>query len=607
MRSSDAFASAGAESRLFEAALDAHRRSALSDAARHYRALLELVPDHAAALNNLGALLERTGDAIEAQRCYRTALRLDPDYLDAHYNLGLLLHEQGRFEEAQACYRNVIALAPTHVAAHVYLAGLLQETDRLADAEPLYRRAVSLSPNDALAQHGLGLFFVASGREEEAEVCLHEALRLAPDFKDANAALAALLHRRQRYAQAEALYRRVLSLDPGSVEALNNLGRLLHDAGRLSEAERYLRQALEAAPGRTPTAFNLGLVLLAMGRYEEGWPLYEMRYGESPYWGDESHCHAPPVLPFPQWGGEPLEGKSLVVFGEQGLGDCVQFARYMPMLKAKGVSKLTLVCPRTLCRLLQTIEGVDACLPDDDVSQLAEHDYACLVMSLPLRIGTTLATVPAEVPYLHVPKAEAKRWKRLVGPGRLSVGLVWAGNPRPDMPSANAVDRRRSLNAAAFAPLLDVPGVAFVSLQKGEAARSQIADIRAALHPCDPMAEVEDFADTAAIISTLDLVITADTSVAHVAGALGKPVWILCRFDGCWRWLSGRDDSPWYPSATLFRQKTPGDWAGVIAEVRAALERQVCARSISSTRFAEVALPNGRDVGSANPGLSRSI
>ncbi|WP_017777622.1 tetratricopeptide repeat protein [Paraburkholderia kururiensis] len=574
-RTSDALWRAGVTNRLFEAAVEAHRRGAFADAERLYRMVLRLAPGHPEALNNLGALRETAGDAAEAERCYRAALQPDSGYVDARYNLGLLLHANRQFAEAEDCYREVIAKVPGHAAAHVYLAGLLQETDRAVEAEHAYRHALALRPDDALAHHGLGLFLVAAGRADEGEVCLREALRLDPKLKDACGALGALLHRQQRHAEAEGLYRRVLELDPGSVETLNNLGRLLHDAGRLAEAEQYLREALAAAPARTPTAFNLSLVLLAMGRYEEGWRLYEARYGESPYWGDDAHCHVRPALPFPEWRGEPLDGKSVVVWAEQGLGDCVQFARYLSMLKAKGAAKLTLVCPRTLCRLLQTLEGVDECVPDNAASQLAAHDYACLLMSLPLRMGTTLATVPARVPYLRVPDAQSTRWRRRISADGFSVGLVWAGDPRPDMPGAHAIDRRRSLHAEALLPLLDVAGVTFVSLQKADAARSQLAGIPLGLRPRDPMGQVGDFADTAAIISTLDLVITADTSVAHVAGALGKPVWILCRFDGCWRWLDHRDDSPWYPTAKLFRQKAPGDWAGVIQRVRAALLQQV--------------------------------
>ncbi|WP_232464280.1 tetratricopeptide repeat protein [Burkholderia ubonensis] len=576
-RTSDAPGQAGTVNGLFEEAVAAHGRLSLSDAERLYRMALRLDPGHPEALNNFGVLRERAGDAIEAERCYRAALQRTPDYVDARYNLALLLHGNRQFAEAEDCYRRVIVAMPGHAAAHVYLGGLLQETDRAAEAERSYRHAMSLNPDDALAHHGLGLLFVATGRASEGEACLRDALHLDPDLRDAAGALGALLHRQQRYTEAEAFYRRVLELDPGSVEALNNLGRLLHDAGRLIEAEQYLREALAAAPERAPTAFNLSLVLLAMGRYEEGWALYEARYVESTHWGDDAHCHVRPALRFPEWRGQPLAGKSMVVWAEQGLGDCVQFARYLPVLKAKGASRLTLVCPRTLCRLLHTLEGVDACVPNDDASHLAEHDYACMLMSLPLHTGTTLATLPADVPYLRVSYAQAARWRRRISVDGFRVGLVWAGDPRPDMPGASAIDRRRSLSAAALLPLLDVRGATFVSLQKGEAARSQMAGIPAGLRPLDPMAEVEDFADTAAIISALDVVITADTSVAHVAGALGKPVWILCRFDGCWRWLDGRDDSPWYPSARLFRQETPGDWTRVIERVRTALQRQLLA------------------------------
>ncbi|QVN23618.1 tetratricopeptide repeat protein [Burkholderia pyrrocinia] len=596
----------GAAHAEFSAGVAAHHAGQATDAARHYRSAISLYPDHAEALNNLGILLEAEGNAGEAEHCYRRAVGIHPDYVDAWCNLGLLLHDEKRFDEAEACYRRVLASNPGHgpvlrrlglllqfmgrraeaertfrdavvarpcdATAHADLAMLLQEIGRLDEAEQHYRESLAHEPNDAAALNNFGALLHKLARLPEAETCFRRALSLKPDYRDARGNLGNVLFAQQRYGEAEACYRDVLADDPSFAEGWNNLGRLLHDAGRLDEAADALRHALTLDHDRVPTTFNLSLVLLAMGQYEEGWRLYEARYRPSSYWGDDAPHHVLPKLPAPLWQGESLDGKSLVVWPEQGLGDVVQFARYLPLLKRRGLSMLTVVCPAALTNLIATVDGVDRCVGLDDASALPTHDYACPIMSLPLRCGTTIDTIPATVPYLRVPAPLVERWRSSVPAGGFKVGLVWAGDPRPDQAQAHATDRRRSLSASAYLPLLQIPGVSFVSLQKGETTRRQIDTIPSSIRPVDPMEHVRDFADTAAIISHLDLVITVDTSVAHVAGALNKPVWILSRFDGCWRWFADRDDSPWYPGARLFRQSEPGQWADVVERVVSALE-----------------------------------
>jgi hypothetical protein len=229
------------------------------------------------------------------------------------------------------------------------------------------------------------------------------------------------------------------------------------------------------------------------------------------------------------------------------------------------------VCPRALVSLFERIEGVDACVAQEDAQNVPPHDFWCYTMSLPLRMGTTLATVPAAMPYLTASAELIGRWGARVPNAPFKAGLVWAGDPRPQLNSAHQTDQRRSLHVSALLPLLRIPGITFVSLQKGETTQPQIGELPEDLRPFDCMNEVSTFDDTAAIIAHLDLVITVDTSVAHLAAAMGKPVWILSRFDGCWRWLKDRDDSPWYPTVRLFRQTRPGDWNEVIERVALAL------------------------------------
>ncbi|KWN79231.1 hypothetical protein WM24_27305 [Burkholderia ubonensis] len=599
---------------VFAEGVAAHQARLIHDAEGYYRKVLELEPDHAEALNNLGVLLEDSARASEAETCYRRALLIRPGYVDVHCNLGLLLHGAGCLPEAEACYRQAISWKPDCAVAHNKLGLLLQTKGRLldaerclrealrsmpdyaeahanlgvvlyclerfSDAEGCYREALRLEPDHARVYSNLGVLLHKTERTQEAEICLRKALTLDPGHTDALQNLGSLLYAMQRYDEAETCYRALLTLEPDSVEMLVALGSVLREARRFSESERVLRRAADIEPARLPTTFNLSLVLLTTGRLEEGWRLYEDRYGESPHWGDEAYCRRRPTLPFREWQGESLEGKSMVVWPEQGQGDVIQFARYLPILKARGLSKLTLVCPASLTRMMGWVDGIDECIATNEIDQLPVHDYACLLLSLPLRFGTTLSTIPARMPYVRVPEALSEAWRSRLPTDGFKVGLVWAGDPRPGQASANAIDRRRSLHALAYRPLLEVSGTTFVSLQKGEVTRAQIHEIPEQARPLDLMDEVRDFADTAAIIAGLDLVITVDTSVAHVAGALNKPVWILSRFDSCWRWLADRDDSPWYPSARLFRQTRPGDWTDVLDRVRDELKRLV-ANSLS--------------------------
>ncbi|KVD09058.1 hypothetical protein WI80_14305 [Burkholderia ubonensis] len=601
--------SAAAAAKAFEAGVVAHRSKSFAVAEQRYREVIAILPGHAEAHNNIGILLEIAGRIDEAETHYRRALSSRPGYIEAHCNLGLLMHSEGRMAEAERCYRQALSLDSECVIAHnklglvLQLAGrrseaerhfrhalmsaendvdalanlgaLLHEDGRYQESETLYREAIVHAPQLARVHQNLGVLLHKVGRQSDAEDCLRRAISLDSNHSDVYGSLGNLLYDQQRFSEAEACYRAVLEQMPSSVEAVNNLGRVLQDSGRFAEAEQCFRRALALAPERHPTAFNLGLVLLAMGRYEEGWQLYEARYGESPYWGEDASCHVRPRLPYPEWRGEPIDGKSLIVLPEQGLGDFLHFCRYLPLLKARGVRRLSVVCPVALRRLAESIEGVDSCYTPGEIESLPAHDFACLLMSLPMRFATTLRSIPSDIPYVRPRDDLVSHWNARLPAHGFKVGLVWAGDSRPDQPSANAIDRRRSFHASTYLPLLALKGATFVSLQKGEAARCQLFTLPGELRPVDFMDEVTDFADTAAIVANLDLVVTVDTSVAHVAGALGKPVWILSRFDGCWRWLSNRDDSPWYPTARLFRQRSPGAWMQVVEEVAAELRERI--------------------------------
>ncbi|WGS44324.1 tetratricopeptide repeat protein [Burkholderia sp. JSH-S8] len=433
------------------------------------------------------------------------------------------------------------------------------------------------SRTEASAQIDLGNEWMRTGRLAEAQACYRQAIALSPDFARAYFCLGDLLYHAEHLAEAETCFRQALALDPVNVGAQVNLSVILIRTNRLMEAEAVARRVLEIAPGNAVGEYNLALVLLKLGDYARAWPLYEVRFADTPDWEDaKGYKKLSLRLPVARWQGESLEGKSLFVHCEQGLGDAIQFARYFPLLKAQGVARLTIVCDPPLKRLFRGLKCVDEIIVPGSPAEFFRYDYWCMSMSLPFRFGTTLDTIPASLPYVGIPENCRRRWKQRLRQrlpsGQPRVGLVWAGDPRPTDAVQNATDRRRSIRLGAYSPILQIPGITFVSLQKGDDARSQLHALPPALRPVDLMNEVEDFVDTGAIIQNLDLVITVDTSVAHLTGALNIPVWILSRYDGCWRWLQDRDDSPWYPEvARLFRQERAGDWDVVVDRVAAEL------------------------------------
>jgi tetratricopeptide (TPR) repeat protein len=489
--------------------------------------------DLADAHNDLGGWFYGRQQLTQAEHAYRAALSIRPEMAKALNNLGLVLRELKREQEAEAAFVQALAIAPDYATARNNLGVLLWQAKRLTEAEAAYRDVVGREPGHISAHNNLGLLLLELNRLPEAEQACRQAL----------------------------------ALDPRVPEAHNNLGNVLWQQGRVAQAIDAYRSALSLRPDYAGAKANLALPLLCTGDYAQGWALYESRYHEA----IATRSVLPPPVPYPQWRGETLDGKSLLVWPEQGFGDALQFCRYLPMLKRRGAAKVSVACQPALQRLFDSLEGVDAVYPLDGKTTIPGHDHWSLMLSLPMLFNTTVDTIPASMPYLRAPAALARRWRSRLPEGGFKVGVVWAGDPRPHDPSSNAIDQRRSMTALSFAPLLRVPGVTFVSLQKGSATRPQIASLHAALRPFDPMDDVEDFADTAAIVENLDLVITVDTSIAHLAGALGKPVWILSRYDACWRWFRDRDDSPWYPTARLFRQTAPGDWDSVVARAAQAL------------------------------------
>jgi Tfp pilus assembly protein PilF len=463
-----------------------------------------------------GSFLYRTGRLDEAADCYRSLLREAPHVAKVHYNLGLVLRTQGHFEAAVQNIREALRLQPDLAEAHVNLANTIYQLGHLEEAETACREALRLAPHLAQAHSNLGNILRDQGRFEDSAAAFRLALQRWPDDHD--------LH--------------------------NNLGNTLKALGRLEEAETAYQMALRQQPDSPGTLYNLSTLHLTAGRFTEGWQGYEHRW----------RTGAQGIRPFggPLWDGQGAPSDRVLLYTEQGIGDTIQFCRYVPLVAER--IQVTLVIKPEFKRLFAdlhpnvTIIGADEALPD--------YAFQCPLQSVPLAFRTTLGTIPANTPYLRAQPLAVARWReRLAALQGLRVGLVWAGNP------ANSVDRRRSVDCGILARLFARPGLAFVSLQKGAASAPPVGS---GLH--DWTAGLKDLADTAALIEALDLVIGVDTAVIHLAGALGKPTWLLNRFDTDWRWLLDREDSPWYPTMRLFRQERPGDWNGVVNRVSMALD-----------------------------------
>jgi tetratricopeptide (TPR) repeat protein len=523
-----------------------------------YREALRLDPGHAEAHAALGVALAEQGRLDEAVASLRQALRLRPEHARAHHNLGVALAEQGQLDEAVASLRQALHLRPDYAEACYNLGNTLGKLGRAAEAAAAYRRALEIRPLYADACNNLGLALTEAGLPGEAEVLLRQAVRLRPAFAEGHNNLGLALAAQGRFAEAEAAYGEALRLNPGSVEAHTNLGSAYKEQGRLDEAQACYQFALWLDPSSPSAHWNRALAWLQAGDFERGWAEYEWRWRRK----------KSPPRPFrqPRWDGAPLAGRTILLHAEQGLGDTLQFVRYAAAVKARG-GTVVLAGPRALLPLLASAPGVDRLV--DDTGALPETDVHAPLLSLPLLLGTTLATVPGEVPYLGADAARVGRWReRLRGLAGRKVGIVWQGNP------GHQWDRHRSAPLAAFAPLARVAGVSLVSLQKGEGAEQ----LRAAGLPVHELGEDLDregaFLDTAAVMRCLDLVVTVDTAAAHLAGALGIPVWVALASIADWRWLRDREDSPWYPSMRLFRQQAPGQWEGVFARMASELHGQ---------------------------------
>jgi tetratricopeptide (TPR) repeat protein len=436
----------------------------------------------------------------------------------------------------------------------------------LVQAEHYWRRALAIKPNYYAVSSDLGVLLEKLGQLAEAENCYRQALNVKPNFAEAHCNLGDLYEQQKRFSEAETCYRQALQYNPHLAEVHGNLGNMYLSLRRLSEAEASYRQALAIKPDYANADWGLSQVLLLRGEFAEGWRRHEARYQAGFI---EPNTFPPRHLSFPQWQGQSLLGKSILIWTEQGYGDQIQFCRYAAELKSQGAKRVTIVCAAALVTLFKSLAQVDAVMSTEAAgAKLKQHDYWVLILSLPFYCGTRLETIPAVLPYLHAEKKLIRKWSAVMPKCGLRVGLVWKGS------KTHKNDVQRSLpSLQTLASLWHIPDLVFISLQKGqgEDEAANPPPTQALLHLGGKMA---DFADAAAIISQLDLVICVDTAAAHLAGALQRPCWVLLPWHNAdWRWLLDRNDSPWYPGVLrLFQQQVDGDWTAVVNEVAWALQ-----------------------------------
>ncbi|GAB4194323.1 MAG: hypothetical protein Fur006_40050 [Coleofasciculaceae cyanobacterium] len=465
-------------------------------------------------------------------------------------------HQAGRLSQAEQLYHQILQQQPDHVEALQLLGAIAFQNGNCEDAIAYYQKALSFNPNLALVHGNLGIALNARGQIEQATWHYQQAVALQPNSAQFHYGLGMMLQEQDKLEAAMVQYRQAIALQPNRADIHNQLGYAFFLQGEIEQAIACYNRAIELNPNFVEARYNRAESLLLLGDYERGLVEYEWRWRRYP----------PEQLPqfsTPDWDGSNLEGKTILLYAEQGLGDTFQFVRYASLLQDKG-GRVIVACLASQVRILKSVPGVHQVVALDE--DIPEFDTQAPLMSLPYLMGTTLETIPAQIPYIFAPKSHPLRLDSPMGT-RLKVGIVWVGNLK------NLHNRRRSCGLQPFLPVLEIPDVAFYSLQVGE--RSQdLAALPAGIHVQDLSQHLLDFTDTAAAIAQLDLVITIDTSVAHLAAALGKPTWVVLPFVPDWRWLLSRSDSPWYPTMRLFRQDAPNDWTGVFARVAQALRFQ---------------------------------
>ncbi|MDA0663121.1 MAG: tetratricopeptide repeat protein [Proteobacteria bacterium] len=613
----------------------AHRAGRNDIAIRHVRQAVAMAGDSASYHNTLGYLLRLAGQYSEAVTALEKAIALQPDYADAHNNLGIAHAESGALEAAEKAYRTALAHRPDFPEVQNNLGNLMYRMGRVDDSLAAFEAATTLRPDYAEAHANRGDAFLNQGKPREAIEAFDKAAKIAPNWPNGWYKLGNALFQAEQFENALKAYQRSIDLNPNKMRCLTNLGATLEKLGRYEEAAMMLRHALvmmpedvsamknlghvvlklghtgeglhllrrvaELAPDDPDGHYSLGNALLRMerlqdalncykrvrelqpnaarayfapasvllmnGQYKEGWAAYESRFDMAAYKTNVKNVRDR------LWDGSPLNGRRLLVHVEQGFGDTLMFIRYVPLIRQRaGAGTIYLACEPELFRVLKTLEGVDEVFALGSEASVT-FEVQVPLLSLPNRFGTTVETIPNKVPYLRPPPDARAGIKRRKG-SKLAVAFVWAGRP------THSDDRFRSCPVNWFAALFDIPGIDFYSIQWGP----RSAEMKPHLARDNVFSlsdQLTDFGETAAIIDQVDLVISIDSAVTHLAGALGKPVWTILPFGGEWRWLFRREDTPWYPNMRLFRQRILGDWRPVFLRIAGALQQLATAGNSS--------------------------
>jgi len=557
-----------------------HRQGHLARAQNLYEEILERTPEQPDALHLLGVIASQTRNHTRAVELISKAIQIDPGNAVAYSNRGIALQKLERWDAALFDYDHAIAIRPDLSLAYCNRGNVLKELKQWDAALASYDRAIEINPGFAEAHSNRGAALQMLNRCVAALESLDRALEIKPDYPDAHCNRGNVLKELGQWEAALASYDRAIALQADHTDAHCNRGLLLQQMNRLDAALESFDRAIASKPDHARAYVNRSMARLVIGDFENGWEDYEWRRRLP----DAAFVREKRDYAEPRWTGEQsLRGKAVLLHAEQGLGDTLQFCRYAQSVAELG-AVVILEVPAPLRSLLTSVPGVTHVLATGEAPPA--FDFHCSLMSLPWALRTTLRNIPAAIPYLRSDAEKQRFWRGALGASsRRRVGLVWSGGFRPDQPDLWSVHNRRNIPLAKLA-VLQHPDIEFFSLQKGQPAESELEELVAQRWNGPPITNLthllHDFSDTAALIEQLDLVITVDTATAHLAGALGKPVWILNRHDTCWRWLLERTDSPWYPTATLYRQERPGDWEAVVERVRQDLARALSAEALSA-------------------------
>ncbi len=539
-------------------ALRHHQAGRWTEAERIYRQILAIDARHADSLHLLGMIAYQAGRHDAAVEMIRTAIAINEKAAAYHSNLGTVLQSQGKLDEAAACYERALALNPDLAEIHINLGNIFEAQGKLEEAVVCHERALALKPDSAEAYSNLGNVLQAQDKREEAVACYQRALALKPDYAEAHGNLGNALQVQGKLDQAVACYERALALKPSYAKAHHNLGCVLYSLGNLDEALARQRRALALQPDYADARFSASLAQLSKGDFASGWRNYESR------WQSKEHDTPMRTYPQPLWTGEKLASGRLLIWGEQGVGDEIMFAGLIPDVIRTG-NRCVLDCDARLRPLFaRSFPPIDVVSGYNAESDIAAHLPSASLSGLFRAAGAAFAATTS--PYLTPDPVERDRFRASCADGRRLVGLAWHTKNRK-------TGRNRSIDLRSFAPLFARPDIRWVSLQYGDhnALEEQAAAAGAPLlidRSVDQFADLDVFA---AQIAAMDLVVTIDNSTAHLAGALGVPVWLLLPFAPDWRWLQAREESPWYPSMRLFRQPRLGDWQSVLQSVKSVL------------------------------------